>query len=107
MADVLMIAREKSKRMVREAEEASDLVQSAEYFLRGVQKYRERIGSDVQNLDGFVATGRSVLQSLQDIRAGSIDQAEKMRAFVQFGEELLRSAESDGAEVIQRRESGP
>ena len=98
MADVLKIARDKSDRLVREAEETSDLVQSAEFFIKGIQKYRGKIGEDVRDIDGFIASGRLVLRSLQQIRTGSIDEAEKMRSFIRFGEELLRSAAEDGSD---------
>ena len=107
MADVLKIAREKSEQLVKEAEETSDLVQSAEFFMQGIQKYRDRVGEDVKDIDGFIASGRLVLRSLQQIRTGSIDEAEKMRAFVRFGEELLRDAEPEGTQPVQSRETGP
>ena len=107
MTDVLKIARDKSERLVKEAEETSDLVQSAEFFIRGIQKYRERIGEDVQDIEGFISAGRTVLRSLQQIRTGSIDEAEKMRAFVRFGEQLLRDAEPEVAQPMPKTETGP
>ena len=107
MTDVLKIARDKSELLVREAEETSDLVQSAEFFIQGIQKYRERIGEDVRDIDGFISAGRMVLRSLQQIRTGSIDEAEKMRAFIRFGEELLRDAQPEGAQAVRSRETGP
>ena len=62
MTDVLKIARDKSERLVKEAEETSDLVQSAEFFIRGIQKYRERIGEDVQDIEGFISAGIQIVE---------------------------------------------
>ena len=89
MPDLLKIARERCEKLSAETEEAEALVQSAEHFIKSIQKFRERIPDGPQKLEEFVRNGWDFLQTLRQVRTENQDEIEKLRHFISYGEELL------------------
>lgn len=89
MPDLLKIARERCEKLSAETEEAEALVQSAEHFIKSIQKFRERIPHGPQKLEEFVRNGWEFLQTLRQVRTENQDEIEKLRTFISCGEELL------------------
>ena len=97
MPDLLKIARERCEKLSAETEEAEALVQSAEHFIKSIQKFRERIPDGPQKLEEFVRNGWEFLQTLRQVRTENQDEIEKLRTFISCGEELLRLGQESPA----------
>ena len=89
MVDLLKLAREKSERLISEAEETSALVESAEYFFREIPNHRKLISAEFGNLDDFLTDANTVVGCIKKLNEKKIEELQKLSEFIKTGEMLL------------------